>query len=131
MVMLVNFNPNNKAVGLRRILLAGGNSLRALKWLVKNEAAFKQELVLLLLSIPFSFFITDNRLTQTLLIASIVLILMMEIVNTAIEVVVDRISLEMHDLSGLAKDLGSLLVLFSMALSIIVWSICVWDAVFE
>lgn len=115
------FDTNNKPTGLKRIYLAFLNSVRAFKWLIKNESAFKQELLLLLIAVPLSFFLEVTRMEQVALVLSILFIVFIEIINTAIEAVVDRISLEIHPLSGLAKDLGSAAVLVSLVVAVIVW----------
>lgn len=115
------FDTNNKPTGLKRIYLASLNSMRAFKWLIKNESAFKQELLLLLIAVPLSFLLEVTRMEQVALILSILFIVFIEIINTAIEAVVDRISLEIHPLSGLAKDLGSAAVLVSLVMAVIVW----------
>lgn len=115
------FDTNNKPTGLKRIYLASLNSMRAFKWLIKNESAFKQELLLLLIAVPLSFLFEVTRMEQVALILSILFIVFTEIINTAIEVVVDRISVEIHPLSGLAKDLGSAAVLVSLVIAVIIW----------
>lgn len=115
------FDPLNKPKGANRLCLAFINSCRALRWLYKNEAAFKQECALLLIAIPTSFLVGDNPLQVAILIISVLFILLMEVVNTVVEVIIDRIGLEIHPLSGLAKDLGSALVMMSMLISALVW----------
>ncbi len=115
------FDVSSKPSGVKRIYLAWSNSFRALKWLFQNEAAFKQELFLLVLAIPTSFYFDISRLEQVMLLLSIVFVIFTEIINTAIEAVVDRIGLEIHPLSGLAKDLGSAAVLISTLIAITVW----------
>ena len=115
------FDTNNKPTGLKRIYLASLNSTRAFKWLIKNESAFKQELLLLLITVPLSFLFEVTRMEQVALVLSVLFIVFTEIINTAIEAVVDRISLEIHPLSGLAKDLGSAAVLVSLVIALIVW----------
>jgi len=115
------FDKDNKPKGVKRLVLATLNSSRAIGWLLKNEAAFRQELILLLVLIPVTFLFQINLNQQLVLIISILFILFTEIVNTAIEVVVDRIGLEIHPLSGLAKDLGSAAVLISMIVALLIW----------
>ncbi|WP_133405935.1 diacylglycerol kinase [Parashewanella tropica] len=110
-----------KQQGFKRLISAFQNSNRALGWLLKNEAAFKQEAWLLLFSIPLSFIISDSLAQQLLLISSVIFVMFAEVVNTAIEAVVDRVGLEHHELSGLAKDLGSLAVLISLLLCCTAW----------
>lgn len=117
------FDPQNKPKGVYRMFAAFINSCRALSWLYKNEAAFKQECALLFIVLPLSYWLTDSGVQMAVLIISILFIMMMEVINTAIEVVVDRIGLEIHPLSGLAKDLGSALVLMSILIAVVVWVI--------
>jgi len=117
----LKFDVNNKPKGLRRLVLANENSLKAFRWLYKNEAAFRQELLLLLLLTPITFLFDITRLEQVTLIISLLFILFTEIINTAIEAVVDRIGLEIHPLSGLAKDLGSAAVFVSLVIASLTW----------
>jgi len=120
------FDTNNKPSGLKRIYLASINSARAFGWLYKNETAFKQELLLLVLLIPVSFLFDISAIERAALIISLIFIVFTEVVNTAIEAVVDRIGLEIHPLSGLAKDLGSAAVSLSLLIAIITWSVILW-----
>ncbi|MEW6989220.1 diacylglycerol kinase [Colwelliaceae bacterium 6441] len=115
-----------KQQGVKRVYLAFLNSSRAFMWLTKNEAAFKQELIISLLLFPVSFFLNVTALEQLILIAVLVFVLIVEIINTAIEATIDRIGLEHHPLSGLAKDLGSLAVLLSLFLAVATWVIVLW-----
>ena len=115
------FDINNKPTGLKRIYLASLNSARAFKWLIKNESAFKQELLLLFIAVPLSFLFEVTRMEQVALVLSVLFVVFTEIINTAIEAVVDRVSLEIHPLSGLAKDLGSAAVFVSLVVAVIVW----------
>jgi len=117
----LKFDVNNKPKGLRRLVLANKNSLKAFVWLYKNEAAFRQELFLLAILTPLTFVFDTTRLEQTLLLISLLFIIFTEVLNTAIEVVVDRISLEINPLSGLAKDLGSAAVFISLVIAILTW----------
>lgn len=115
------FDNTNKPKGLRRVALATLNSLRAFQWLYKNESAFRQEVLLLILAMPVSFLFNISITEQVILILAIVFIIFTEIINTAIEAVVDRIGLEIHPLSGLAKDLGSAAVLLSLIIASSIW----------
>lgn len=115
------FNNKSKPKGIKRIYLASLNSMRALSWLIKHEAAFRQELILLAITIPITFLFDITLQEQIILISVVLFILFAEVVNTAIEAVVDRIGLEIHPLSGLAKDLGSLAVLLSLIIAIFIW----------
>jgi len=115
------FEINNKPKGLKRFILALQNSLRAFKWLIKNESAFKQEMLMLATLIPISFLFNISVKEQIFLIISLLFIVFTEVINTAIEAVVDRVGLEIHPLSGLAKDLGSAAVLLSIIITTLIW----------
>ena len=115
------FDNTKKPKGLKRIVLASFNSFRAIKWLYQNESAFRQELLLLMIAIPISFAFDISAKEQVTLILAVLFIIFTEIVNTAIEAVVDRVGLEIHPLSGLAKDLGSAAVLLSLIIASSIW----------
>nr|WP_297347418.1 diacylglycerol kinase [uncultured Glaciecola sp.] len=115
------FNVNAKPKGLLRLYLAVKNSARAIKWLIKNESAFRQEALALLIAIPVTFVIDASPTEQLILIATVLFVMLVEIINTAIEVVVDRIGVELNPLSGLAKDLGSAAVSISLVLAALTW----------
>lgn len=112
---------HQKPTGLKRIYLAGGHSLRALKWLLKNEAAFKQEFILSITLILFSLLFSFSFMDYIILWSALLFVMLIEILNTAIEAVVDRVGLEIHPLSGLAKDLGSLAVMVSIIIAVFTW----------
>ena len=115
------FDVNDKPKGLKRIVSAAKNTARALNWLLKNEAAFRQEIVLLAMAIPLSFAFNISISEQIILIIAILFVIFTEILNTAIEAVVDRVGLDIHPLSGLAKDLASAAVGLSLFIAILVW----------
>lgn len=109
------------ATGVTRIINATGYSMKGLKSAWINEAAFRQELMLILLLMPLAFWVGDS-LNQILLLITISwLVVIVEILNSAIEAVVDRIGAEHHELSGRAKDLGSAAVFIALALNGLVW----------
>ncbi|KAA0450848.1 MAG: diacylglycerol kinase [Candidatus Thioglobus sp.] len=112
---------NKKQTGIKRIFSAYKNSSRAFVWLLKNEAAFQQEALLACLLLPVIAFVDVGILHKLLLLFSLVFVLLVEVVNTAIEAVVDRVGKEFNQLSGLAKDLGSLAVLLSFIFAAVVW----------
>ena len=116
----------DKKTGIMRILFAFKHSGKGLQFLLKNEAAFQQELVLAVLLVPLSFLIKQTLTELLLLLMALALVLIVEILNTAIETVVDRIGLEHHELSGLAKDLGSAAVLVSLLFAAGVWLTFLW-----
>lgn len=115
-----------KHKGLKRIYLALLNSTRGFVWLINNVAAFKQEFVFSVGLTLLSFFLNINVLEQLILISVLGLVLIVEVINTAIETAIDRIGLEHHPLSGLAKDLGSLAVLFSLFIAVATWLVVLW-----
>ena len=116
----------DKKSGIIRILFAFKHSGRGFQFLIKNESAFQQELVLTVLLVPLSFLINQTLTELLLLLVTLALVLIVEILNTAIETVVDRIGLEHHELSGLAKDLGSAAVLLALLLAVGVWPTFLW-----
>ena len=111
-----------KNTGLKRLWLATLNSRRSLLWLARNEAAFREELLLLGVMGCASFFLDVTVLERCALIVSLLVILLVETLNTAIETTIDRIDLEIHPLSGLAKDLGSAAVFISLVIAAVVWA---------
>ncbi|GAA6204045.1 diacylglycerol kinase [Thalassotalea sp. SU-HH00458] len=115
------FDNTNKPRGLSRIYLASLNSLRAFSWLINHEAAFRQELLLLIIATPVTFLLDITVKEQIILIVALLFIIFTEIINTAIEAIVDKVGLEIHPLSGLAKDLGSAAVLLSVVIAVLVW----------
>lgn len=107
--------------GLVRIFKAAGYSWQGIKACYKNEAAFRQELLLLLVLTPVAMWLSNEAVEFILLIGSVILLLVVELLNTAIEMVVDRHGQEWHELSGLAKDMGSAAVFVMMGLCLLVW----------
>lgn len=117
------FDNENKPTGLKRIHLATLNSFRAFQWLYINESAFKQELLLLLIAIPITFCFDISIKEQVILVLALLFIMFTEVINTAIEAVVDRVGLDIHPLSGLAKDLGSAAVFISLVFAASIWGV--------
>lgn len=109
------------ATGLTRIFHATRYSIQGLKAAWKNEAAIRQEIGLLVIFVPITFFLPVTKLEQIALIVSLLLILLVELVNSAIEAVVDRIGPEHHELSGRAKDIGSAAVMIALIIAGVVW----------
>lgn len=116
--------------GLPRIIDAAGYSLKGLRFAWKNEAAFRQESALALVLIPLGFWIGADAVQISMLIGSCLIVLIVELLNTAVEAVVDRISDEYHSLAGSAKDLGSAAVLISLLLVVLVWSLVIAERFF-
>ncbi|HEY7865225.1 MAG TPA: diacylglycerol kinase [Psychromonas sp.] len=110
-----------KNTGLKRIILATGYSLQGLKSTFKYEAAFRQELLLAIILIPVACFLAESQIERILLITPIVLVMILEIINSAIEAVVDRVGSEHHKLAGRAKDMGSAAVFVALGLTAYIW----------
>lgn len=107
--------------GLKRILNATGYSFQGLRAAWNNEAAFRQELVLLAVMTTASFFLPVTQIEQILMVATLFLVVIVELINSAIEAIVDRIGPERHELSGRAKDIGSAAVFVALLLVGITW----------
>jgi|SRR5579863_449177 len=110
-----------KPRGISRVLRAFGASLTGLAGAFREEAAFRQELALALIVIPLGLWLGHSGIERALLVAPMLLVLVVELLNSAIEATVDRISFEHHALAGLAKDIGSAAVLMSFVLLLAVW----------
>ena len=107
--------------GLPRLWRAGKVGLGAFAWAWRHEEALRLEMIACTLALPAAWWLGDTGVERALLWGSVVLVFVVELLNTAIEVVVDRISTDHHELSGLAKDLGSLSVGASVVLAGGVW----------
>jgi len=112
---------HQRPAGLRRLWLAFVNSLRGFAGAFREEAAFRQEVALAVVAIPAGLWLGQGGLEKAILIAPVLLILIVELLNSAVETAIDRIGMEHHALSGLAKDIGSAAVLASFALFAVVW----------
>ena len=110
-----------KLAGVRRLLLAFVNSWKGFRGAFRSEAAFRQEVALAVVMLPLGVYLGKTPVEKALLVASVLLVLIVELLNTGIETVVDRIGLERHELSGLAKDVGSTAVLLSFAVLVVIW----------
>ncbi len=107
--------------GLRRLINATRYSAQGFKAAWKTEDAFRQESVLAVILIPVAVLLPVSLVYKLLLIGSVILVLIVEVLNSAIEAVVDRFGGEIHPLSGKAKDLGSAAVLLALTLALITW----------
>jgi diacylglycerol kinase (ATP) len=115
--------------GIKRIILATGYSWKGFVAVFKHEAAFRQETALLLILAPLAFWLGQTGVERALLIGCLLLVLIVEILNSAIEAVVDRFGGEMHKLSGRAKDMGSAAVLLSLVNVAVIWGFILYDRV--
>jgi diacylglycerol kinase (ATP) len=116
-------SPHKGKTGLRRVWNAFFYSLEGFKAAWTHEDAFRQEAILALVMIPLAFLLTDVPLERAIMIASVLLVLIVELLNSAIEATVDRISLENHLLAKRAKDIGSAAVLIALINVLAVWGL--------
>ena len=111
------------SLDLRRVVRAAGHSYRGLKDAVLDHTAFRQELFLGIVLTPIAIWLGDDGVQRAVLVGSLFILLIVELVNSAIETVVDRIGQEHNELSGRAKDLGSAAVLVSLLAVPVVWAL--------
>lgn len=119
-----------KKKGFAHFLAAFSYSLAGFKAALRHEAAFRQESFLFLLAIPSAIWLGQTPLEVVLLLGVLILVLIVELLNSAIESVVDRVGMERHELSGRAKDQGSAAVMLSLLLSAAVWGAIAWERFF-
>jgi diacylglycerol kinase (ATP) len=118
-------NANN--TGFRRLVNATFFSIAGLRAAWRNEAAFRQECALAAVLTPAAFWVGQTAVERSLLIGTCWLVLVVELLNSAVEAVVDRVGTDHHKLSGRAKDLGSAAVFVSLALTALVWGLVLWE----
>jgi diacylglycerol kinase (ATP) len=116
-------SPYKGKTGLRRLLNAFGYSLAGFRAAYKHEDAFRQEVLLAIILIPLAIWLPGTGIGKALMVASVLLVIIVELLNSAIEATVDRISLENHDLAKRAKDIGSSAVLVSLINVLVVWGL--------
>ena len=114
-------NPRTGKTGLRRVIDATRYSLAGLAAAARHDDAFRQELVLCAVLAPLGLWLGETGAERALLLGSLLLILIVELLNSALEAAVDRISLERHLLAGRAKDMGSAAVMLSLVNAGVVW----------
>jgi diacylglycerol kinase (ATP) len=120
-------NPHKGRTGLDRVLHAAGYSWNGLRTAYRNESAFRQETVLAVLLIPTAFWLGRSWVETALLAGSVLLVMIVELLNSAVEAAIDRISFELHDLSKLAKDFGSAAVMLALLLCGGIWAAALWQ----
>ena len=116
-------SPHKGKTGLRRLWNAFGYSLAGFRAAYKHEDAFRQEVMLAAVLIPLALWLPVSHLGKALMIASVLLVLIVELLNSAVEATVDRISLDDHNLAKRAKDIGSAAVLVSLINVLLVWTL--------
>jgi diacylglycerol kinase (ATP) len=119
--------PKSDKRGLARIAAAAVYSMAGLRAALRHEEAFRQEAAAALLLVPAAFWLGRGALERCLLIGSWLLVLIVELLNSAIEAVVDRISHDHHELSAQAKDMGSAAVFLTLVLAGSTWTLIAWD----
>jgi len=114
---------NQNAKGLKRIINAFFFSLAGFKATWSHEEAFKQEVILFIVTTPLAIWLGETSVEKLLLIGSVILVLVVELLNSAVEAVVDRVGFDYHELSGRAKDIGSAAVMLSLLWAAVTWTL--------
>lgn len=114
-------------MGLSRLVFATLNSMKGFKAAWLNEEAFRMELCLAIIMIPAAFWLGTDVIEKLLLIVSTLIVLLTELLNSAVEAAIDRVGSEQHPLSGRAKDMGSAAVFISLTLVLTVWGLIILD----
>ena len=117
----------HKPIGITRLLRAFGYSFQGFRHTWREEAAFRQEVALALIVVPAGLYFGRTGIERALLVSPMLLILVVEILNSAVEAVVDRLGSERHPLAGMAKDMGSAAVMLSFVLLGTVWLLILSD----
>ena len=120
-------SPFKGKTGLRRLFNAFGYSMAGLKAAYVNEDAFRQEVRMAVLLIPLGIYLGNTGIERAVMVASVILVIIVELLNSSIEATVDRISLENHSLAKRAKDIGSAAVLISLVNMAIVWALVLFS----
>jgi diacylglycerol kinase (ATP) len=121
-------SPFKGKTGLRRLINAFGYSLDGLRAAYRNEDAFRQEVRLALVLIPLALVLGHTSIERALMTACVLLVIVVELLNSAVEATVDRISLDHHLLAKRAKDIGSAAVLLSLLNLFVVWALILWPS---
>jgi len=117
----IDQNPHKGNKGLTRAWYAAKNSWCGVVYAFKEESAFRQELTLLIICTPIALFLNVSILEKVALICSIIMVLVVELLNSSVEAAIDRISFEHHDLSKRAKDFGSAAVMLALLVAVLIW----------
>ncbi len=115
-------NPHKGNRGLTRAIHAAKNSWHGLIFAFTEESAFRQELVLLVVLSPIALFLPVGLVEKALMICSLIMVLVIELLNSSVEAAIDRISFEHHDLSKRAKDFGSAAVMLALLIAFVIWA---------
>lgn len=118
---------NSRTTGIKRLINAMINTIKGMRAAWRGEEAFRQEVILSVIMIPAGFFLGRDAVERALLVGSCLFVLTVELLNTAVEATIDRIGDERHPLSAQAKDCGSAAVFCSLSLTVLVWSLVLFD----
>lgn len=119
-------SPYKGKTGMRRLINAFGYSMAGFRAAYKNEDAFRQEVWMAVILLPLAVYLGNTALQTALMIACVLLVMIVELLNSSIEATVDRISLENHQLAKRAKDIGSAAVLLSLVNLVVVWGLLIF-----
>lgn len=122
----MNGNPYKGRTGLDRIWRALGYSIDGLRSAYQGESAFRQEVWLAAFLLPAAFWVGGSWVEVALLVGSVLLVMIVELLNSSVEAAIDRVSYELHDLSKRAKDIASAAVLLSLLLCGGIWAAALW-----
>lgn len=117
--------------GLQRVLNAARYSMQGFRAALNYEAAFRQELALAILMLPLSFWLAANRWELLAMLASMLLVLIIELFNSALEALADEVSIERRERLGRAKDMGSAAVFLALSVCVFTWVAVLWPRVFS
>ena len=120
-------NPHKGRTGIDRVIHAAGYSIDGLAAAYRGESAFRQEFWLAVLLLPLALWVGRGWLEIALLMGSVLLVLIVELLNSGLEAAIDRVSFELHDLSKRAKDFGSAAVMLALLLCGGVWAAALWQ----
>lgn len=120
-------NPHKGRTGIDRLVRAFGYSMAGFATAFRNESAFRQEVALSVVLLPAAFWLGRTWVEIALLAGSVLLVMIVELLNSAVEAVVDRVSYELHDLSKRAKDFGSAAVLLALVICGGIWAAALWQ----
>ena len=118
-------SPFKGKTGFKRLINAFGYSLQGFKSAYKHEDAFRQEVLMAIILLPLAFYLGHSGIERALLAGSVILVLIVELVNSSIEATVDYISIDFHHLAARAKDIGSAAVLLSLSNMALIWGLII------
>lgn len=119
-------NPVNQKTGISRLIAATGYTFAGFAAAWKSEEAFRQEVLLAVVMIPGALWLGQTLVERIVLISSVLIVMITELLNTAVEYTIDRIGPERHELSGHAKDIASAAVFVSLMLALMTWASFLW-----